>query len=114
MSDSAQLVKIIGDILQPDNPALRKQSEDILTSLRNEKPSELITAYLDILKGTPPLIQATIPKTAGTSQLPNSDSVSPTSPPHPTPTSGTSCSLNSRSPSKLAYSKSSTTRKTSS
>lgn len=51
MSDSAQLIKIIGDVLQPHDQALRKQSEEILINLRNEKPNELISAYLDILKG---------------------------------------------------------------
>ena len=35
MSDSAQLIKIIGDVLQPDDANLRKQSEEILTTLRN-------------------------------------------------------------------------------
>ena len=54
MSDSAQLIKIIADVLQPNDPNLRKQSEDLLASLRNEKPNELIFAYLDILKGTSP------------------------------------------------------------
>jgi hypothetical protein len=51
MSDSAQLIQIINDVLQANDPALRKQSEDILTNLRNEKPNELICAYLEILKG---------------------------------------------------------------
>lgn len=39
MSDSAQLVQIINDVLQANDPNLRKQSEDILTNLRNDKPN---------------------------------------------------------------------------
>ena len=35
MSDSAQLIKIIGDVLQPDDTNLRKHSEGLLLSLRN-------------------------------------------------------------------------------
>jgi hypothetical protein len=35
MSDSAQLIKIIGDIMQGTDTVLRKQSEDLLTSLRS-------------------------------------------------------------------------------
>lgn len=39
MSDSAQLVQIINDVLQANDPNLRIQSEDILTNLRNDKPN---------------------------------------------------------------------------
>ena len=52
MSDSTQLIQIISNVLQPNDANLRKQAEDLLTSLRNDKPNELIGAYLDILKGT--------------------------------------------------------------
>lgn len=100
MNDTDQLVKIIKDVLQPNDPNLRKQSENLLTSLRNDKPNELILAYLNILKGTPSLIQDKLPSSAGTSLPPNSDSVSPTSLPPPTPTSGINCCLRSSRPSK--------------
>ena len=36
---SAQLIKIIGEVLQPDDPNLRKQSENILQTLRSDKPN---------------------------------------------------------------------------
>ena len=49
MSDSEQLMKIIGDVLQPKDAALRKHSEQLLVDLRNSKPNELVTAYLQIL-----------------------------------------------------------------
>ena len=53
MSDSAQLIQIISDVLQANDANVRKQAEDLLTTLRNDKPNELIGAYLDILKGIP-------------------------------------------------------------
>ena len=56
MSDTAQLIQIIRDVLQPNDQNLRKQSENLLTTLRNDKPNELICAYLNILKGTSLLI----------------------------------------------------------
>ena len=35
MSDSAQLIKIIGDIMQPDDTNLRQYSQGLLLSLKN-------------------------------------------------------------------------------
>lgn len=88
MSDSAQLVQIINNVLQPNDPNLRKQSEDILNNLRNEKPNELVCAYLEILKGNTPNIQPNHPSSAETSLQVNYVSASPISPPPPTPTCG--------------------------
>lgn len=51
MSESEQLIQIINNVLQPNDPNLRKQSEEILNNLRSEKPNELVCAYLEILKG---------------------------------------------------------------
>ena len=89
MSDSAQLIKIIADILQPDDSNLRKQSEEILNTLKNEKPNELISAYLDILKGTSFSIKVPTPTKPEISQLLNSDLLFPTSHQPTTLTSGT-------------------------
>lgn len=49
MSDSAQLLTIIANVLQPQDSNLRKSAEAILLATRNEKPNELIYAYLEIL-----------------------------------------------------------------
>src|SRR5205809_1061291 len=49
MSEMTQLLKIIEDVLQPGNTNLRKDAENLLITLRNEKPNELMKAYLDIL-----------------------------------------------------------------
>jgi hypothetical protein len=37
--------------LQPQDANLRKTAEGILVNLRNEKPNELMLAYLEVLKG---------------------------------------------------------------
>lgn len=103
MSDTDQLVQIIKDVLQPNDPNLRKQSENLLTSLRNDKPNELILAYLNILKGNPSFIQDKLPSNAETSPPPNSDSVSPTSLRPLTPTSGKNCYQKSNRPSKSEF-----------
>jgi hypothetical protein len=58
MNDSEQLVKIIGDVFQSNDGSLRKQAEDTLVILRNEKPNQLICAYYDILKGHGAVIPA--------------------------------------------------------
>ena len=49
MSDTDQLIKIISNFLQSQDSNLRKQSEQVLLELRNTKPNELVSAYLDIL-----------------------------------------------------------------
>ena len=41
---------LIKNVLQPADTVLRKNSEDVLVSLRNDKPNELMSAYLDILR----------------------------------------------------------------
>lgn len=41
---------LIKNVLQPADTVLRKNSEDVLVSLRNDKPNELMNAYLEILK----------------------------------------------------------------
>ena len=46
MSESEQLIQIINNVLQPNDPNLRKQSEEILNNLRSEKPNELVCAYM--------------------------------------------------------------------
>lgn len=108
MSETAQLIQIIKDVLQPNDQNLRKQSENLLTTLRNDKPNELIYAYLNILKGNPTLIQENTHSNAEISQPHSSDSASRTLPPPPTPISGKNCSQKSKIQSKLACSKSST------
>ena len=76
MSDSAQLIQIISDVLQANDANVRKQAEDLLTTLRNDKPNELIGAYLDILKGIPVYISDPTLSKQESSQLLNSDFVS--------------------------------------
>jgi hypothetical protein len=49
MSDIEQLAILIGNILQPTDQNLRKQSEATLVSLRTERPNELISAFIAIL-----------------------------------------------------------------
>lgn len=53
MSDIDNLIKLISDILQPDNHDLRKNAENTLALLRKEKPNELIGAFILILDSTP-------------------------------------------------------------
>lgn len=54
MSELDILATLISNILQPSNEALRKESEQTLVTLRNEKPNELITAFVGILDGQYP------------------------------------------------------------
>lgn len=51
MSETQQLISIISNVLQPQDANLRKSAEGILVNLRNEKPNELMLAYLEVLKG---------------------------------------------------------------
>jgi len=51
MSETQQLISIISNVLQPQDANLRKSAEGILINLRNEKPNELMLAYLEVLKG---------------------------------------------------------------
>jgi len=51
MSETQQLISIITNVLQPQDANLRKTAEGILVNLRNEKPNELMLAYLEVLKG---------------------------------------------------------------
>jgi hypothetical protein len=53
MNDAGRLLKILGDILQTEDSGLVKQAEYLLMTVKNEKPSELICAYCDILKDSP-------------------------------------------------------------
>lgn len=53
MSETQQLLQIISNVLQPQDANLRKEAENILQNLRNEKPNELMLAFLEILKSTP-------------------------------------------------------------
>ncbi len=100
MNDSAQLIQIIKDVLQPNDPALRKNSEALLTTLRNEKPNELIVAYLNILKRIFCVIQPKIPSNAETSLPPNFVSASQTLLLPLTQMFGTNCFHRSSKPSK--------------
>ena len=49
MSELDQLATLISNILQPNNEALRKESEATLVTLRNDRPNELIGAFIGIL-----------------------------------------------------------------
>lgn len=110
MSDTAQLIQIINNVLQANDTNLRKQSEDILTNLRNEKPNELICAFLEILKGNPSSIQATTHSNAEISQPVSCASASLTSALPPIPMFGISSGLKFRSPSKSGCLRLSTTK----
>lgn len=60
MSELDQLATLISNILQPNNEALRKESEQTLVSLRNERPNELMTAFIGILESK--IYQSTHPE----------------------------------------------------
>lgn len=49
MSEIAQLIQLIAGILQGENQDLRKSSEATLVTLRNDKPNELMAAFIAIL-----------------------------------------------------------------
>ena len=50
MSELDQLATLISNILQHNDEALRKKSEQTLVSLRNERSNELMTALIGILE----------------------------------------------------------------
>lgn len=50
MSELDQLATLISNILQPNNEALRKESEQTLVTLRNDRSNELLTAFIGILE----------------------------------------------------------------
>jgi len=110
MSDSSQLLKIIADVLQPQDAALRKNSEQLLVDLRNTKPNELAAAYLSILSSTISLIQVEVPNNTEILQPLSSDYACPFSRPHHTQISGNNSQLKCKTIWKFIFSKSSISR----